>query len=349
MPQPSGNLPDWDSSNTNVLEPSAGLKSTGWATNAIPTSGNLNWLFKKTSEWLTYLKNFQAEALTWTAAHIHSAAVTFNAATAINAMLTLAHDFIANGQSGDTNPAIQTTAVPTARKLLWRIRVNTGSPNVFARLYATATSGFEVTLNAAWDGTQWVPDTTGAASSKFLLEGAKVLFASAEAGPANFTNAALETRQFKVDLGALGSTFATGLVLGTSKTAGTVIQPIAAANRPAGTQISGGAFLNGWAATSGFTVYFYMDNASETRLWGCAENSAGGGGQALPIFNIPSGQGRPGFEINIPVACQQGGNPFVYHRLKIATNGDVSVPDLPDNTNWKVHLSGVTFPAGSPP
>lgn len=80
MSQPTGNLPDWSTDDTNNTEPSAGLKLTGWPDDDIPTARNFNWLFWQVSRWLTYLKNLQSEVLTWTAAQTFSALLTATAA-----------------------------------------------------------------------------------------------------------------------------------------------------------------------------------------------------------------------------------------------------------------------------
>jgi hypothetical protein len=71
-----------------------------------------------------------------------------------------------NGADGDTNAALATAAAPVARKLLWDIAGAAGSYNY--RLYAQRTH-FELTVNARWDGAQWVKDTP-AASTKLEMD-----------------------------------------------------------------------------------------------------------------------------------------------------------------------------------
>ncbi|HYM98068.1 MAG TPA: hypothetical protein VET26_12260 [Candidatus Sulfotelmatobacter sp.] len=70
-----------------------------------------------------------------------------------------------NGAAGDTNAAIATTSAPSTRKLLWEI---TGTGNYNYRLYA-ASRTLEFTLNAQWNGTQWVKDSTAWISAKLEL------------------------------------------------------------------------------------------------------------------------------------------------------------------------------------
>jgi hypothetical protein len=71
-----------------------------------------------------------------------------------------------NGTADETNAALATTSVPTMRKLLWEIA---GAANAYKyRLYAEL-HAFEITVNARWDGTQWVKDTVTLPSSKLEL------------------------------------------------------------------------------------------------------------------------------------------------------------------------------------
>jgi hypothetical protein len=74
-----------------------------------------------------------------------------------------------NGAAGDTNGALETTAVPTNYKLLWKFAVGGG---MFGRLYSTAVvgQGLVITTNAAWNGTNWTPDITGVASKSNLTD-----------------------------------------------------------------------------------------------------------------------------------------------------------------------------------
>lgn len=66
-----------------------------------------------------------------------------------------------NGAAGDTSPAFETTSAPTARKLLWEFAINA---NYKGRLYSSKSfnGAFEFTINARWDGTQWVRDSANA-------------------------------------------------------------------------------------------------------------------------------------------------------------------------------------------
>lgn len=76
--------------------------------------------------------------------------------------VAFAKTLIVNGPSGDDQAALETDAIPTVRKLLWKIKVATVSgDDVFIRLYSVATGyGFEIVLGAAWNvaNTWWVPD-----------------------------------------------------------------------------------------------------------------------------------------------------------------------------------------------
>ncbi len=71
-----------------------------------------------------------------------------------------------NGASGDTNAAMETTASPVARKLLWEI--NAGLAKV--RMYATNGAAFEFTLNCSWDGTNWNKDSSVIVAYKLVYQ-----------------------------------------------------------------------------------------------------------------------------------------------------------------------------------
>lgn len=63
-----------------------------------------------------------------------------------------------NGASGDTNAALVTTAGPALRKLLWEFAIN---GNYKGRLYSSIAfnGAVELTINARWDGANWVRDS----------------------------------------------------------------------------------------------------------------------------------------------------------------------------------------------
>ncbi len=63
-----------------------------------------------------------------------------------------------NGAAGDTSGALATTAAPSVRKLLWEFAINA---NYKGRLYSSTKflGSFELTLNARWDGVNWVRDS----------------------------------------------------------------------------------------------------------------------------------------------------------------------------------------------
>jgi len=106
---------------------------------------------------ITQIVKMLADGLGWSWANaVHKAA-----ARTITAILTFAEKAILNGQSGDTNPAVETTSPPAARKLLWKISLG---GVVYLRWYSSLTeSGSEWVVNAHWDGTNWQFDGAGAA------------------------------------------------------------------------------------------------------------------------------------------------------------------------------------------
>ena len=68
-----------------------------------------------------------------------------------------------DGPAGEQNPSLTTVINPTNRKLLWQVTGGTYG----LRLYYTDRT-IEITLNARWDGTQWVKDTTSFFSARFF-------------------------------------------------------------------------------------------------------------------------------------------------------------------------------------
>lgn len=110
-----------------------------------------------------------------------------------------------------------TDLVPTTKKLLWAFKLTSGVSGVWCRFYAktsdVATSyGFEVSLNCAWDGTQWVADNTGSPASKRQYFGALALAASFDyAVDRTFLK---QTTSSPWDDGSWDSTSGTGRALG---------------------------------------------------------------------------------------------------------------------------------------
>lgn len=80
MSQPS-EQPEWASGGSAVItDPSSGKKALGWAVSEKPPAQYFNWWMNLVYQWVQYLAGLAGEAFTWTAAHIFSAAVTFNGA-----------------------------------------------------------------------------------------------------------------------------------------------------------------------------------------------------------------------------------------------------------------------------
>jgi hypothetical protein len=89
-----------------------------------------------------------------------------------------------NGADGDTSAAMATASQPVVRKLLWEIGGGAGSYNY--RLYA-ARASFELTVNARWDGAQWVKDTS-AASTKLEMNNFELRINSDDAAVTPFAD-----------------------------------------------------------------------------------------------------------------------------------------------------------------
>lgn len=90
-----------------------------------------------------------------------------------------------NGAAGDTSAALQTTVGPSTRKLLWDIEG--GTYNI--RLYSTSRT-IEITLNARWDGSQWVKDSTAWISAKLELNNFEFRVRTDNSGTSPFADSA---------------------------------------------------------------------------------------------------------------------------------------------------------------
>lgn len=151
-----------------------------------------------------------------------------NARGRIASAETITGAWVHNGVAGDTNAALQTTAVPTSRKLLWAF--NLGA-TVKGRMYARAVSasypyGFELTVNAAWNGTNWQADDTGAAAKLFSWEGTlltvftgddtKIVQRRKNSTGSAWSETSWDTADFAIGLGnpaATAATFAKNLLV----------------------------------------------------------------------------------------------------------------------------------------
>jgi hypothetical protein len=86
------------------------------------------------------------------------------------AIFTILQALVLNGAAGDVNPAISTTVAPTTRKVLWQMTFGTPKLRIYQRAATTNfVRGFEITINASWNGTQWVADDTAASARIFAI------------------------------------------------------------------------------------------------------------------------------------------------------------------------------------
>jgi len=86
---------------------------------------------------------------------------TYHTACSFTALQTV------NGAAGDTNGALATTAAPSTRKLLWEFAIG----GYKGRFYSSTSfnGAFEVTINARWDGSQWVRDSSSLFAVKWTF------------------------------------------------------------------------------------------------------------------------------------------------------------------------------------
>ncbi len=68
MPNPMPSIvPTWDTSGTNMVQPSSGLVASGYATNGVPASASWNWQLNYIGRWLTYLEALTTSGNQWSA------------------------------------------------------------------------------------------------------------------------------------------------------------------------------------------------------------------------------------------------------------------------------------------
>lgn len=108
------------------------------------------------------------DALTDSIASLLAHGGLLDVANSWSAANTFSHDLVTNGQSGDTHPARQVTAAPTTRKLVdqW---VGTGGVGVGNIRFYSLADKVEITIDAAWDGTQWVSDSGQGVAARYTL------------------------------------------------------------------------------------------------------------------------------------------------------------------------------------
>jgi hypothetical protein len=111
---------------------------------------------------------------------------------------TFAATQIVNGGAGDQSAVLKTTAAPTARKLLWEIALG----GYALRLYAT-TRTLEITLNARWDGAQWVKDGASFWAVRFDLNNFQLRVQAEGSTNGTFADAAF-VGGFVLPIGATG-------------------------------------------------------------------------------------------------------------------------------------------------
>jgi hypothetical protein len=150
MPAKPGTKPSWLATTFGTAVPSSQKKTDGWFPGEYPPNTFFNWFWKLVSEWIDYLDTIGESAHTWTGQQTFARAVE-NLANAILARL------------------IFTISTATSRTLLAHGTLASGAG---VRLYALQSldslgvlvSTLEVTINASWDGTQWVRDVAADAS-----------------------------------------------------------------------------------------------------------------------------------------------------------------------------------------
>jgi hypothetical protein len=139
MPKPSS-LPAWNTGGANRTEPSAGIKTTGHATNDKPVSSYENWWKNLVYEWCSYLDTFLTTANTWTALQTFTAKIAISGSYAGGHTNTLTAGNIPKAWvSAYSNPAgigsyggvpgFNVTSVQTMAGGVIRVTLTTGLEN----------------------------------------------------------------------------------------------------------------------------------------------------------------------------------------------------------------------------
>lgn len=266
--------------------------------------------------------------------------------------LTLANIFSAlqtlNGASGDTNASAQMSVAPTNRKLLFTLK---NSSTVFTRIYVEKDNGTEealvagfsgglsIVVNAAWDGSNWIPDDT-AHSVGFLRFNKDWLFISSNPGSSGSLSDSTLTgfNIFTLRFNEFSSITA-GSVLGSI--GGGAVQLTNVCHEPFHYIGSGGgepAFGSGWAASTGSNALcFWRDAFGTVHL----EGSALFNGTSPPAaFTLPTAY-RPKGAVTFPIyTFGTGGGIF---NCLIATSGTVLVQGTSGSVNIVASFNGMTF------
>ncbi len=110
------------------------------------------------------------------------------------------------GTNADTGAALLTTYSPTHRKL-WAAMQIDSRVALYARIYYDYDdSAFEIVINAAWNGTQWVPDHGASPSTRLMLTYSSPFFVlSSNTGGVSFNDASWSTLTSISSLGAVSA------------------------------------------------------------------------------------------------------------------------------------------------
>lgn len=235
LPRPAAStLPRWATSATaptDLEEPSAGRKDTGWQATTPPAHGLFNWLGRRTYDSLAWVWDVLDEE------------------TSAGRLKTL-RDLVV--------PLLAIQAPPgtgTGRRLAVSIPLGTGS---FARMYATEGGGWELTLNAAWlPGTgNWQPDVAANSMRLTLAASGLTLHQRANASAAAFSEA-----QFTAGEVRLGFSGTLALLNSASLNLGTFNQTAAVAIGRAGATVDINASVLQMLSSAGLA---YLDATAGT-------------------------------------------------------------------------------------
>lgn len=191
-------LPEWASGDTaDVVEPTSGEKSLGWAAGQTPPAPYMNWLMGGDFgyfPWLQYVSTFEQQALTWPERQTFQKGFAASGQRSAIAGLDVSEGLTANGISPAAGTGLADTPyndvpLPAPRFLTSRHIIN-ASPLRYARAYLT-TTGYEYAVNAWWgDSTSlWTADDPTSPAILFRFTGSSIRVCRVDVPAASFADA----------------------------------------------------------------------------------------------------------------------------------------------------------------
>lgn len=350
-------LPEWASGDTaDVVEPTSGEKSLGWAAGQTPPAPYMNWLMGGDFgyfPWLQYVSTFEQQALTWPERQTFQKGFAASGTRSAIAGLDVTSGLTANGISPAAGTGLADTPyndvpLPAPRFLTSRHIIN-ASPLRYARAYLTAT-GYEYAVNAWWDdaNSQWVADDTVSPAILFRLTGSSLRICRVDVPSAPFTDVDFTEKANIADSeAALASLSVAGAVTASSLSAGS--GPVSGGTASF-TEIATGAWIAAGSSGSPFgpnwgngdvPVTFRKTPWGDVEFRGMAKAIGGTGNNTimtLPVTHRPSAH-------RFVIVCGTAGSVVAqYVILRILSDtGAVTIISGAADVGAQFHLDSLRF------